>query len=145
MTKKCVDGFAVALCCTDSIFYYVFSAGEKFENDKRFNIADHIDLTEKAWEQKPDFMQNQLPIYCDIYFKAKLNDNGYRSNDIDDTVRTAQFVTDFTNKHPELPDAWDFMDVYIKYFHPTQEIIVLPNSKRIVELKGLTIDEILKT
>lgn len=69
MTKKYVDGLAVGLSCNDSLFYDIFSAGEKFENDKRFNIADHIDLTEKARERRlPDFMQNQLPTYCDIYF-----------------------------------------------------------------------------
>lgn len=145
MTKKYVDGMAVMLSCNDSLFYEIFSAGEKFENDKRFNIADHIDLTEKAWEQLPDFMQNQLPIYCDIYFNAKLNDYGYRSNDIDDTVRTAQFVTEYTNKHSELPDAWDFMDVYLDAFRDNQQVLVLPHSKKIVLLNGITIEQILKS
>ena len=145
MTKKCVDGFAAALCCNDSLFYDIISAGEKFENDKRFSIADHIDLTAKAWEQLSNFMQNQLPIYCDIYFKAKFNDNGYRSNDIDDTVRTAQFVTEYTNKHSELPDAWDFMDVYLGKIKTEQEVIILLRNKKVVELKGLTIEQILES
>lgn len=145
MTKKYVDSLAVGLSCCDSLFYDIFSAGEKFENDKRFNIADHIDLTEKARERLPDFMQNQLPTYCDIYFKAKLNDNGYRSNDIDDTVRTAQFVTEYTDKHPELPDAWDFMDVYLDTFRDNQQVIVLPHSKKIVLLNGITIEQILES
>lgn len=144
MTTNNVDGLAVGLSCNDSFFYEIFSAGEKFENDKRFNIADHLDLTEKAWELKHDFMQNQLPIYCDIYFNAKCNDNGYRSNDIDDTVRTAQFVTEYTNKHPELPDTWDFMNVYFDVFKENQEVIILPQSKKVVLLKNMTIKEILK-
>lgn len=145
MTKKYIDGLAVGLSCNDSLFYDIFSAGEKFENDKQFNITDHIDLTEKTWERLPDFMQNQLPIYCEIYFNAKQNDNGYRSNEIDDTVRTAQFVTDYTNKHPELPDAWDFMEVYLDKIKADQEVIILPRSRKIVELKGITIEQILKS
>lgn len=144
MTKQYIDGLAVGLSCNDSLFYDIFSAGEKFENDKRYNIADHIDLTGKAWEQLPDFMRNQLPTYCEIYFNAKLNDNGYRSNDIDDTVRTAQFVTEYTNKHPEFPDAWDFMDVYLDAFKDNQQVIVLPHSKKIVLLNGITIEQILE-
>ena len=115
MTKQYVDGLAVALSCNDSLFYEIFSAGEKFETNKRFNISDHIDLTEKAKRLMPDFMQNQLPTYCEIYFNAKTNDNGYRSHDIDDTIREAQFVTEYTNRHPELPDTWDFMAVYFDY------------------------------
>lgn len=35
MTKDCVDGFSAAMCCNDSLFYDIFSVGEKFENDKR--------------------------------------------------------------------------------------------------------------
>lgn len=145
MANKHVDDLAVGLSCNDSLFYDIFSAGEKFENDKRFNVADHIDLTERAWALMPDFMQNQLPIYCDIYFNAKLNDNGYRSHDIDDTVRTAQFVSEYTNKHPELPDAWDFKDVYFDNVKDGQEIIVLPHSKKIVLLNGITIEQILES
>lgn len=145
MTKKYVDGLAVGLSCVDSLFYDIFSAGEKFENDKRFNIADHIDLTEKALEHLPEFMQNQLPIYCDIYFKAKFNDNGCRSNDIDDTVRTAQFVIEYILNHPEQPNAWDFMAVYLEEFKEGQQVIILQRSKKVVELKGLTVEQILKS
>lgn len=144
MTKKYVDGLAVGMCCNDSIFYDIFSAGEKFENDKQYNIANHKDLTEIAWKLLPDFMQNLLPIYCEIYFRAKKNDNGYRSNDIDDTIRTASFVTYYTNAHPELPDAWDFMEVYFKIADENKQVVVLPHSKKVVELKNMTIEQILK-
>lgn len=138
-------GVAVGLSINDALFYDIFHAGDIFEQDERYSLSEHNDITDKAFLVCQDFMKNHLPIYCDIYNHAKVADNGFRSGTLIDDCKKAQLVTDYTNAHPELPDAWDFMEVYLEKFKDGQEVIVLPRSKKVVELKGLTIEQILKS
>lgn len=137
-------GVAVGLSINDALFYDIFQAGDIFEQDNRYSLSDHNDITAKVFFVCPDFIEILLPIFCDIYYHAKVADDGYRSGSMIDICKKAQLVTDYTNAHPELPDAWDFMEVYLEKFKDSQEVIVLPRSKKIVELKELTIEQILK-
>lgn len=148
MNKRNQDpsmGVAVGLSINDAMFYDIFHAGDIFEQDKRYSRSDHNNITDMAFRVCPDFMEKLLPFFCDIYNHAKVADDGYRSGTLIDYCKKAQFVTDYTNAHPELPDAWDFMEVYFKHVKEGQEVIILPNSKKVVELKGITIEQILNS
>lgn len=138
-------GVAVGLSINDALFYDIFHAGDIFEQNERYSLSDHNDITDRAILVCHDFMEKRLPIFCDIYNHAKIADDGYRSGTMIDDCKKAQLVTDYTNAHPELPDAWDFMEVYFDKIKAEQEVIILPRSKKVVELKGLTIEQILKS
>lgn len=138
-------GVAVGLSINDALFYDIFHAGDIFEQDNRYSLSDHNDITAKAFLVCPDFMEKLLPIFCDIYYHAKVADDGYRSGSMIDNCKKAQLVTDYTNAHPELPDSWDFMEVYLDKIRVDQEVIILPRSKKVVELNGLTVEQILKS
>ena len=138
-------GVAVGLSINDALFYDIFHAGDIFEQDKRYALSEHNDITDMAFRVCPDFMEKLLPIFCDIYNHAKVAYDGYRSSTMIDNCKRAQLVTEYTNVHPELPDAWDFMEVYFKHVKEGQEVIILPRSKKVVELKGLTIEQIIKS
>lgn len=137
-------GAAVGLSINDALFYDIFHAGDIFEHNKRYSISEHNDITTKTKSNYPDFVELHLPTFCEIYNQAKLADKGARTATMVDELSKARLVTDYTNAHPELPDAWDFMEIYYKMANDNQQIIILPHSKRIVELRGLTIEQILK-
>lgn len=136
---------AVGLSINDALFYDIFHAGDIFEHDSRYSISNHLEITDKAYSICPDFIDRLLPIFCDIYSHAKSADNGIWSGTLIDECQKAQFVTDYTNAHPELPDAWDFMEVYFDMFKNNEAVIVLPNGRKIVMLNGITIEQILKS
>lgn len=137
-------GVAVGLSINDALFYDIFHAGDIFEQDKRYSISEHNDITVKTRTDYPDFADQHLSIFCEIYNHARLADNGVRTFTIVDELEKARLVTDYTNAHPELPDAWDFMEIYYKIAKDNQQVIILPHCKKIVELRGLTIEQILK-
>lgn len=137
-------GNAVGLSINDALFYDIFHAGYIFEQDNQYSISDHKDITNIVKSSYPDFMEELLPIFCDIYNHAKLADDGIRSASMVDELHKANLVTNYTNAHPELPDAWDFMEVYFKIADENKQVVVLPHSKKVVELKNMTIEQILK-
>lgn len=144
-------GIAAALSVNESLYFDILHAGNIFESyPKRYNISDHIDLSEKAKFIEPEFMQKHLPMFCERYFKildsisSADNPNIVGSNDLYGICETGNLVNKIENETPDHPDSWDFMSKYLEHFDTHKDVIVLPRSMKIIQLVGIKIEDILK-
>lgn len=136
-------GIAAALNINEHLFYEIFFAGDKFETDKRYQISDHIDLTEKAKEIIPEFLNDKLPIFCDNYFQIVASNRITPNSTLIGICESGNLVSEFENEHPERPDSWEFMGKYLDFFKNNEQVIILPRSKKIIQLVNLTIEQII--
>lgn len=138
-------GLAAALNINEHLFYEIFFAGDKFETDKQFQISDHIDLTEKAMDVIPAFIKDKLPIFCDNYSQIIAKKNTTPNSTLLGICDSGNLVSEFESKHPDRSDSWEFMEKYLDFFKNNEEVIILPQSKRIIQLVNLTIKQIINS
>lgn len=137
-------GLVVGLSANELFFYDTMKAGDIFETSGRYNIEDHVNLTEKAWKVIPDFMRDELPKFCDLYFNIRAQDNIERKGTWEDDYAEAIMLNNYLLEHRDSPYAEDFTAVYCEYVKDTCDVIVLPRSRKVVLLQNLKIDDILK-
>lgn len=139
-----------------NLFISVFEAGDKFEcNYKGF--GNNLDITSYVAQKYPQ-LHSLLPYYCKVY-------NYYRSyawkllaqNGLPRYALVEKFFfwmkqmannDDYCNEqiYQEIISGCFSLEPFVRnylHFVKNDNIIILPQSKRIVELKGCSIDEIL--
>lgn len=153
-----------------NMFLSVFEAGDKFEGNN-LDIANHIDLSTYVSEKYPQ-LRKFVPYYCKVYNfyrnfawkmicvqNANISDKIIRIEQFFSWIRTVVNIT--ARRSFVIPNDNAYYDSQIKeqidsgnftlapfvnaYLSLTvaNDIIILPQSMRIVQLKGITVDNLL--
>lgn len=151
-----------------NMFISIFVAGDRFECNNH-NILNHLDITEYVAQNYPP-LRELIPYYCNVFNLYRNYAWKFMCGNISEIRKKSFLVEKFFEwlsldsdivyerafVAPDDSSIWNqqfeveygdfilfqFAEAYIKLVKDN-DVIILPKSKRIIRLKGITIDNIL--
>jgi hypothetical protein len=139
-------GMEIDLNATYHYYSTSFFYGDVFERKALYKKYKVEDITDEVTKKFPEDVEYYFHGFCELFYKIREHGTPQPERTWMDQYASAVACTEVKAENPNLPEGYAFHDFEVKVFGKVcpDDIIYYPQSRRIIRLKDITLDELEK-